>query len=690
MTWPAFTHPWMLAALAAAGLPVLIHFLTKARPRRVAFPPYRFLTEACAGQQAIHRLRTLILLLVRCLAIAALVLWFARPYWKAARAGANPEASRRAVLVLDTSLSMRAVVQGVTLFSRAQAEASDILRALPAGSEAAVVLAGHLPQPILPALSRNIPALHDALVSASPTYEQGDPAAALALARRLLGDGAGSLYILSDFQESNWGSVTELPSGTQCQLRPVAKDPVPNVGITSVRLLPTEPVAGEPTQVLCTVFNSSHTPREETVRLQMADTTQETRVTCQPFASAPAVFNVRFARPGVFTGRVSLPPDDLREDDTRHLVVRVHQALSILLVSDAEASDARSAAFFVARALTPSAESAPGFRVIRRHSQDTDRGVLETSEVFVLVSPATLTGEASEIIGRRVQEGAQLLAVLDGPTAAALIPAALRPPLQLLQTVTSTEGEPLLPGPRRLLPELDTSDWTALRVHRHWQSAVLDGRSDEMLLAYPDGSPAWMLSSAGRGKLACGNVPLTPEGSDLIGHPLFPALLHETLRWLRQGQEDRALSPGEAWTLEAAQRSEQPVQVLDPMNRPVSARSITSGRLSRLAMPTAREPGCYVARQGDELIGGGAVNVDGRESDTRPMALAKLKPGPGATVAVADAGENLAVSAQDRPLWPHLAAATLLLLAAEMALLACWRRPITPARPAPAAPEAHL
>ena len=45
---------------------------------------------------------------------------------------------KRIVLILDASLSMRAVHQGVTLFARAQAEAADVLRALESGTEAAV------------------------------------------------------------------------------------------------------------------------------------------------------------------------------------------------------------------------------------------------------------------------------------------------------------------------------------------------------------------------------------------------------------------------------------------------------------------------------------------------------------------------------------------------------------------------
>ena len=131
-----------------------------------------------------------------------------------------------------------------------------------------------------------------------------------------------------------------------------------------------------------------------------------------------------FPQEGSFAGKAWLEPDDLREDDTRYLAVRVHKALQILLVSDADAADLRSAAFFVSRALVPSAQAAPGLNLIRRHSQDTDRGILETADLFILVAPAILTGEAVEIITRRVQEGARFLAVLDGPTAAgALVPA---------------------------------------------------------------------------------------------------------------------------------------------------------------------------------------------------------------------------------------------------------------------------
>lgn len=676
MIWLGFTNPFLLAGLAAVGLPVLIHFLTRARPRRIAFPPYRFLLEACAGQQAVHRLRTIILLTIRTLAVLALVLLFARPFLKSAVT--NAEAGKRVVLVLDASLSMRAVQGGVSLFSHAQAEAADVLRGLDSGTEAAVILEGATPRPLLPALSRNIPALHDELVRAQPTFEAGNPLEALALAKKML-NGAGTLYVFSDFQKSDWEKVDRLPAGVICRLRQVATGPIDNVAITAARLVPAEPVAGEPAQVVCTVFNCTPRPREETVRLEFADFAQETRVALSPFGSADAVFNMTFSQTGSFAGKASIQPDDLLEDNTRYLAVRVNKALQILLVSDSEDNDQRSAAFYVSRALSPSAQATPGLNVVRRHSQDTDRGILEIADMFVLVAPAMLSGEAAEIISRRVQDGARLISFLDGPTSPILMFPPLNPPFQLQEPITSPAGEPVTAAQGKLFTELDAADFSAFRFHRHFQNVVFTNRQNDVLLSYPDGSAALTLSPAGNGSAVLVDLPLTPDDPDFIGSPIFPATLHEILGALRRGSADHPVTPGAAWMLDVPTAGEGALSVSDPDGQPVAAQVLASGRTTRLALPSARVPGVYAIKQGDTIIGHAAVNVDPRESDTRPIALADLKTGEGSSVSVARE-DDLLMTNQNRQLWPELAAAAAALLALEMLLLALWRRPTSQLR----------
>ena len=164
--------------------------------------------------------------------------------------------------------------------------------------------------------------------------------------------------------------------------------------------------------------------------------------------------------------------------------------LQCLLVSDADAADHRSAAFFLSRALAPSAKAAPGLRVIQRYSQDTDRGVLETADLFLLVAPAAPSGEAMEIITRRVQEGARYIAVLDGATGPLLVPAAFNPPLELQRMTASDTTDSILAGSSKLFSESDEADWSALRFRRHYRNRILEGRAGEVLLSYPDGSAA--------------------------------------------------------------------------------------------------------------------------------------------------------------------------------------------------------
>jgi hypothetical protein len=668
----SFANPWILGALAAAGLPVLIHYLTRAKPRRIEFPPFRFLEEACAGKQAVHRLRTFILLTLRTLAILALVLLFSRPFLKPTGASASADASKRVVVLLDASLSMRAVQQGTPLFAKAQGEAAEVLRALEPESEAAVILMGATPRPLLPALSRNIPALHDSLVKTQPTFEAGNPAAALALAARMLGN-SGTLYIFSDFQESNWKNAGELPSGLTCRLRRVTDNPVENAALTAVKLSPAEPVAGESVHVTCSVFNSSAKARQETVRLDLGGYAQEAKVTVQPFATADASFQVTFTEAGPASGKATLEPDDLRDDDTRFVAVRVHKTVQTLFVTDSNPEDHNSPAFFVTHALKPSTNAAPGLALTRRHGQDTDRGILETADVFILCAPVMPSGEVVEIISRRVVDGAQLIVLLDNPLATSLTPAPFTPPFQLVRQVQSDPADTLANGPRKLFADATESDWSAIPLRRHWQCVMNPGHENDVMLQYPDGSPALTLTPLGKGAVVFVNLPLTPDGGDLIGNPLFPSMLHEILRLLRQGSEAEAIHPGSPWTLDVPVAGDAPVVVTDPEAKPIPANVVSSGRLTRLAMSAANVPGLFTARQGERIAAIGAVNVDSSESDTRPIPMEQIKPGKNTMLSTARNEEDLLEGGRTRPLWPGLAAAAIIFLALEMVLLAFWK-----------------
>jgi hypothetical protein len=154
---------------------------------------------------------------------------------------------------------------------------------------------------------------------------------------------------------------------------------------------------------------------------------------------------------------------------------------------------------------------------------------------------------------------------------------------------------------------------------------------------------------------------------------MFPATLHELLRELRRSSEAREVTPGMAWVLEPATKREGTLTVLDPQGAALETQVIASGRTTRLGLAAARSPGIYLVKQAGATLGAEAVNVDPRESDTRPIALEKLKAAAGTAISVVRDEEDLLLAGKARPLWPQVAGVVTGLLALEMLLLALWR-----------------
>ena len=128
------------------------------------------------------------------------------------------------------------------------------------------------------------------------------------------------------------------------------------------------------------------------LRADLEGVSQSVAVELRPYSSGDAVFAFSLPRAGNFAGQVKLEGDNLTDDNRRFFTVNVRKALRLLLISDAARDDTTSGISLVATALSPSEYAATGMNVVRRLSQDVDRGALETADAFYLVSPVRLTG----------------------------------------------------------------------------------------------------------------------------------------------------------------------------------------------------------------------------------------------------------------------------------------------------------
>jgi hypothetical protein len=302
-----FLHPWMLAGLVAAGIPILLHLLQRREPPTVVFPAVRYLIAATQEHQRRLKLQNWLLLILRTALIVLLVFAAAGPTVPAR--GAPGHAPSALVVVLDNSASSGAVVNGAPRLARLQAVARAVLgRATP--DDAVWLLSAD-----------GVPRRDDArelrrLVSAlEPSPRRLDLGVALRAADDLLRAAGrpGEIVLLSDLQ-----ATAVSPAEVSAPLLVVRAAAAPrNVGIASLAL-GSQPWSSDGGRLVLTLAGDSGAPTALSARLGERPARQ---------GLATAGGTVALALPGAPGGwwpvTAELDPDELRADDRRLGVVRI-------------------------------------------------------------------------------------------------------------------------------------------------------------------------------------------------------------------------------------------------------------------------------------------------------------------------------------------------------------------------------
>ena len=666
MTFPLFTHASLWPFLLALLVPVWLHLRRRRGLRSQVLPTFALLQKALGQQTPVMRWRQIFLLISRLLALLFLILAFLKPVIPAELA--PPVGGPRAVvIVLDTSLSMRATNGGVSAMGRASGQALALLDDLRYGDMANVILCGGAARSVLPKLSGDFGTLRQAVRSAVPTYERGNSSSAVALAASELAEAASpnrQLIIASDFQQTGWTPdvLAQIPADVRLALLEAGENAPENAAITSLRLPTPAPAPGEAANLTATVWNGANAARNLTVSLEIAreegaapglpDIAPQT-VSVPPFASAVLNFAVSFPDPARYRVMARLPADSLPPANSRYLVVDLQDRLNVLLLTDSRFSDAEGATF-LRRALNPAPDVPGGFRVTIQSPARLSAGDLRASDVVLCDELETLPSTQIALLARYLADGGAALLFLANPQSAAQISAlakqnpgggaGLFQPETYLDVRRLGKGYITLNPPKsagpllRLFADAAVADLTKIRFTRYFLTAPPDANA-EILLTFEDGTPALARCDFGRGSLLLANFSASPLAGDLAKQTLFPPLVHE----LAQGMAVRN-----------AERTE--ILCGGTFTAPGS---ITVSNLSR--------PGFYRAetKQGDATAF--AVNVAPEETDLRRADLIALqaKRGFGPSSRVGKNGNSLSSLRYHFPLWPYCVLLALLLLLIE-------------------------
>ena len=514
----AFLAPLFLAGLAAIALPVLLH-LRKNRPKEtVAFSSLMFLEASPPVTKRRSRLQDVVLLILRCVALALLILAFARPFFPAEND--TPVTSTTGTLnfiLIDTSASMR---DGP--LEKSLALTREIIGEIPDGDAIALATFSDRLKVLLdPERARSLPesgrrsAALALLTEVRAGWQSTRLDSALLAATAAAGeDGPVKIHVVGDLQQ---GAVVDRlrgetwPDQLQMGFHPVT----PDAGWTNagVSMLPPD---GETRRVLVT--NAAGSAKSD-FTLAWSGSASRSDISVPPGESA--AFE---APPDVpAEGEVVLAGDGFAFDNRAPWITPDRPVAQIWYPDPAEAGDSAEGAYFLNRAM----QATPDYAV-------------EIVSALPEEAPAlSVTGgmlDTAAIAGmRRIVEagGAALFTVRD-PGSARAIP-------QILGTTAGDAVEATVDDHARLgeidftsavfAPFADPrySDFSGIRF---WKYRVLPEplvAHGKVLARFDSGDPAWIAFPLGQGTLHVLTSTWRPADSQLALTTKFPPLLHSLL-----------------------------------------------------------------------------------------------------------------------------------------------------------------
>ncbi len=330
-------NPALFGLLAMVALPLVVHLISRVKPPSHPFSNVDFLRKAIAYRTRFKAPRDWLLLIIRSLAVLALMAAFLMPILHSEDTPL-PGEQRSVVIVIDRSASMAAREGASTRFEAATAKAAELLSELDPDFANIIWMDG-FPDGVLPEPAPNIELLKEQLLKQTPSFEAAAIEQAIEIASSQLSETSGrrELHIISDFQKSAWKDVAlQLPEEMRINFEPITSDTPPNLSIDLITATPSHPIAGQNLLVRCQVINHSSEALRTELTLDAGGSRQSQPLSLAPSGVAEASFKVTVSSTGLLPITAEIGSDGFPQDNRRHTVVKVRESIQLAVAAPAD------------------------------------------------------------------------------------------------------------------------------------------------------------------------------------------------------------------------------------------------------------------------------------------------------------------------------------------------------------------
>ena len=636
-----FLNSILLFGTAAAAIPIIIHILNRRRARVVDWGAMMFLAESVASRNRRILIEDIILMLLRCLLLAALAFALARPFLRAGRIlGGGGRQSQDIAIVLDGSLSMTLDAGGRSNFQRAIDEARQVVQSARPGDAISLILAGPTAQAVVPTPLSDRQAIHAALDELTAPGGSMDTLEALQSAVFSLAGGtraAKKVILITDAQRIGW----DLDATQRWSFLGKAAEDMPTRPLVIVRTLEaprkwrnaclaqlnlSRAVMGTDRDVTITATVANTAVGEidpELVELSIDGEVLETRPlrAVAEGASGSVTFEYRFEAPGAHTisARV-LCDDDLPGDNRTTRAVDVLANLPVLIVEGQPSTQPLGAAgAYLQSALTPDPdEGQPKDRDVIRARTVAAADIASVKSfsdypVVILAGvpklPAARAAELAEFVAAG---GGLLVACGDNavrnfynnwkaPDGKSMLGGRLvkvdssRASTQPAESCARIEINSMDHPALKLVSDPAENDLASARIERYWLIEPAGGDEAVTVGARLDTAHPWLLErKLARGRVLTLSVPLDEAFSNLPLKNSYTPLVQELVYHLAApSQHPLNLLPGQQFVYSVGASRPAEAAVVDPAGRQTAPHlEQRRGRWHATYAMTAR-PGLY-------------------------------------------------------------------------------------------------
>ncbi len=611
----SFLYPWFLLALSAISIPIIIHLFHFRRFRKVYFPNISFLEALTEETEKQARIKHLLVLLSRILAIIFLVLAFARPYIKADEDMAGAGYQYVSVFI-DNSFSMEAESAYGTLLGHAMETAREVTGVFS-------------PTDRFQLLTNDFEGRHQRFVSRdeflqmlqevdfSPTVRslsqvadrQADMLNDIALEER------ARAFVLSDFQKiiADLEEITPDTSLQRFWIPFQARRPA-NLFIDSVWIENPVRMQGQSISIMVRVYNDSPDAMEnQPVRLYMNENQRAVAsYNVPPNSHTDVALNFTLGSSPLQQGWVEISDYPVIFDDRFYFSFMLTDEIPVLAINRENPNVFLNA--LLARDTT--------FLYHNVDASAIDYSAFPSQNLIILNELNSIGEGLSMELRRYVEEGGNLLifpsvradlASYNNFLSAMDVNGFTGMDTASTRVTALNELHPVYTGVFDRIPEnIDLP-----RVDQHYVISRRTAARDSYLMQLQNGNPFFTSTSVGRGQVFLSSVPANDSFSNFPRHAMFvPTVYNIALHsasfqplYYTLGQDEfisTANRPGEA-SGQLFRIATEGLEIVPEMR--------TLGNTSRLYVhDQIREAGNYRLLWGEELLQYVAFNYDRRES----------------------------------------------------------------------------